>query len=733
MGRPRRLLLCLAAGTLITTPTAVAASGVDAEPETTADIRPGPGQITIVEAPPGIDVRVLDDDGTAWAEGAVDLMGSLLFRGLDSGSYTVEIGHNGLGTPAEVVVPGFDEPPPPEFYADQQLGEGFGYLTVRDGTTLSVNVMLPGPVEDGPYPTVVEYSGYDPSNPDGSGVSVAPLAVALGYAWVGVNMRGSGCSGGSFDYFEPIQATDGYDAIEAVAAQPWVQGNQVGMVGISWSGISQLYVAAAQPPSLLAITPISVVDNSGLYTLYPGGILNNGFALEWARTRDQETRPFGQGWTETLISNGDAMCRANQNLRLQNPGLEAQIVANPFYSEDVVGKTDASRVVPDITVPVFLAGAWQDEQTGGHFANMLDEFTGTEHFYASITNGMHTESLSPGIAPRWAEFLSLYVRQETPNLEVLRAIAPVLGERIWGTDDITLREDRFGDAAFEDALALFEAEPPIEILFEQGAGGTVALAPMPNFVESFDSWPVADATTAFWYLGPDGALTGEPAGANGGETSYVADPGNVPEAYFDEATGGNIWAVDAEFDWVAEPDDTAAGFVSEPFGEDTIVMGSGSADLWISADADDTDVEVTVSEVRAEGTEVLIQSGWLRASHRALDEAPSTELHPVHTHLEEDAEPLPAGELVPIRVDIFPFAHPFREGSQLRVTVDAPGGNRQIWLWDTISDGETVTIAHDADHPSRIVLSTLTGIDIPDEYPACGALRGQPCRPYPAP
>jgi uncharacterized protein len=160
-------------------------------------------------------------------------------------------------------------------------------------------------------------------------------------------------------------------------------------------------------------------------------------------------------------------------------------------------------------------------------------------------------------------------------------------------------------------------------------------------------------------------------------------------------------------------------------------MGSGSADLWIAADAPDTDVEVTLTEVRPDGTEVLVQSGWLRASHRALDEAASDVLHPVHTHLEAEAAALPAGEVVPIRVDLYPFAHPFRAGSRLRMTVDAPGGNRQIWLWDTISDGETVTIAHDVEHPSRLVLRTLTGIDIPDEYPACGSLRGQPCRDTP--
>ena len=35
-------------------------------------------------------------------------------------------------------------------------------------------------------------------------------------------MRGTGCSGGSFSYFEPLQSLDGYDVVEAVAAQPWV-------------------------------------------------------------------------------------------------------------------------------------------------------------------------------------------------------------------------------------------------------------------------------------------------------------------------------------------------------------------------------------------------------------------------------------------------------------------------------------------------------------------------------
>ena len=719
----RHRILTVFLGAFLVVGPASAAAGVVVDKSI---VRPGPGQVAILDAPPGADARLLVGGDAVIAEGDVDLAGSLLFRNVEPGSYTVEVENEGGLTTTDVEVPGFDEPPPQAFFDDQVIEPGYGYLTVRDGTTLSVNVLLPGDVADGPFPTVVEYSAYDPSDPTGTGVGLAALATALGYAWVGVNMRGSGCSGGSFDYFEPIQATDGYDAIEAIATQPWVQGNKVGMVGVSYPGISQLYVAAAQPPSLLAITPLSVVDSSALYTLYPGGILNDGFALGWAQERDVETAPFGQEWSQTLIDDGDETCRENQLLRLQNPGLEAQIRDNPYYS-DVADKTDVRPLLADIEVPVLLAGAWQDEQTGGHFANMLDGFTGTDRFYATLTNGLHTESLSAGIAPRWLEFLDLYVAKRVPSLDTLRAIAPVLGEAIWETDQITLRDDRFVGATYDEALATFEADAPVEVLFEEGAGGTVPLAPMPAWSRSFASWPIPEAVATTWYLGPNGAL-GSSTSIEPRTTAYTADPESVPEGYFNEATGGNIWSVDATFDWVAEPPGTAASFLSEPFTRDTIVMGSGSSDLWIAADAPDTDVEVTITEVRADGAEVLVQSGWLRASHRALDEAASTALHPVQTHREEDASPLPEGEFVPIRVDIYPFAHPFRVGSRLRVTVDAPGGNRQIWHWDTISDGETVTIAHDVDRPSRIVLSTLTGIDIPDEYPACGSLRGQPCR-----
>ena len=161
-----------------------------------------------------------------------------------------------------------------------------------------------------------------------------------------------------------------------------------------------------------------------------------------------------------------------------------------------------------------------------------------------------------------------------------------------------------------------------------------------------------------------------------------------------------------------------------------VIAGSGSVDLWIESTSADTDLEATISEVRPDGQEIYVQSGWLRASERALADS-ATALRPAHTFLESDAASLPVGEFAEVRLELFPFAHPFRAGSRLRLTIDAPGNSRAEWAFGTIDQGETVTLASDADHPSKLVLPVVSGVDVPEPAPpACGSLRGQPCRTW---
>ncbi len=184
--------------------------------------------------------------------------------------------------------------PKQSFYDGIELEEGLNYVKMRDGVELAMTVRLPTgkTLANGPFPTFIEYSGYQVAAPNslidsvlGSGPS-DPLAPAsstavgsligplLDFATVSVQMRGSGCSGGAFDLFGLPTVYDGYDAIEAVAAQDWVKGGNVGMGGISFSGITQLFTAGTQPPHLSAISPLSVTDDMYTATGYPGGIFN---------------------------------------------------------------------------------------------------------------------------------------------------------------------------------------------------------------------------------------------------------------------------------------------------------------------------------------------------------------------------------------------------------------------------------------------------------------------------
>ena len=135
-----------------------------------------------------------------------------------------------------------------------------GYLTTRDGTQLRYDVIRPdGP---GPFPTLLNYEGYAAGSDatDGGVSAFSDRILQRGYALIGVSVRGTGCSQGKFDPFDVTMGTDGYDAIEWIAKQRWSNGH-VGMIGVSFGGITQLVPAADRPPHLDAIAPSSATSD----------------------------------------------------------------------------------------------------------------------------------------------------------------------------------------------------------------------------------------------------------------------------------------------------------------------------------------------------------------------------------------------------------------------------------------------------------------------------------------
>src|SRR5438270_1462250 len=340
----------------------------------------------------------------------------------------------------------------------------------------------------------------------------------MGFAVVDVNMRGTGCSGGAYDFFEPLQNLDGYDVIETIAHQPWVLGNKVGMMGISYGGISQLFTAQLRPPDLEAIAPLSVIDATAT-TLYPGGILNTGFAVPWAQQRQQEAQPAGQGnagtqpYAEQQIQNGDQTCKSNQVLHGEAADLMAKIRDNNYYNPSVADPLDPVTFVNKIKVPTFMACQWEDEQTGGHCPDLVAHFTGTNQKWFTFTNGAHVDSLDPYTFSRWYDFLELFVAQKAPivNQAAIRVAAPVIYQAAMGVNDpVLLPLDPIQTIpTYSAALTAFEKLPEVRVLFDNGAGkspiGTTTPGdPYPGFEQSFPSFPIPRTTASQLYLGPGG-------------------------------------------------------------------------------------------------------------------------------------------------------------------------------------------------------------------------------------
>lgn len=723
--------------------------GITAQPAAALppfEAHPSVNQVYTFGHPVGSTVELLDASSNVVASGTADAQGAFLFVDITAGAgYQVREGGQSV-TGLDVMAP--DVNPAPSFYSGIDLGglpatnekNRFVYIPTRDGTLLSANIVFPKDGSKGPWPVLVEYSGYDPSQPPNTPAESQMFPFA-GYIVVGVNLRGTTCSGGALRVFEYLEALDGYDVIEALAAQKFSNGN-VGMVGVSFSGITQLFVGQTRPPHLAALSPLSTYADFYRGIGYPGGIINDGFFMNWIAQRDADSQPAAHQWVKDRITNGDTTCAANQVMHGQASLLVPQALPDRLY-ETRGDPLSPYTFVDRITAPTFLEGALQDEQTGGQWSVMVPHFDPATKLKVQITNGTHVEGFGPEHLQRLMEFIDFYVGKKIPHVPAtVRLGAPLIFKDLFGTDNAGLpfnRFDKYPDYA--SALAAYEAEPKVHVYWENGAGRNPG-EPFSTFQADYASWPLPGTTSQAYYFAPDGRLdaSGPPGVADSeprGASGYAYDPASkLPRNDYSGSTA-DIWKAGAinDVNWRENVEGTALSFVTDPFTQKTTFAGWGSADLWVRSTEADTDLEVTLSEVRPDGKETFIQSGWLRASRRKVDDTQSTDLFPFHSHLAADVQPLPAGQFSLARVPIFPMAHVIRPGSRLRVTVEAPGGDQPFWVVDPMKFDHAVTndIGHSLGRPSRIVLPLVpTNLNpkVPDTLPPCPALRNQPCRAY---
>ncbi len=702
-------------------------------------------QVYVLGATPGDKITVATQ-GEPTRSGVADRLGSLVVRELAQGvTYTVT--NQSSSATRKVKVLRAADNPPRSFYEQTTMKEGLNYIPMRDGITLAATVRPPlgQSLADGPFPTVIEYSGYQVAAPHEPieakarallGLPADPLAPSdstdvggllmrlAGFAVVSVQLRGSGCSGGESDLFDLPTRYDGYDAVETVAAQSWVANGTVGMVGISFSGFSQIATASTRPPHLSAIAPLSFVGS--LYDLaHPGGIYNDGFGNSWLAERQQNARPAPDPDAlpyANYMVHTDANCAYNQRLRLQTRDGVAMVKSSDL-NDSLYTRRDFTTMMKKIDVPTFASLQFNDEETGAYaILSAQDLLNANSRVWLNLSNGHHRDAVSPDTITDLMEFLDIYVAKRPPQWKILIS---VLAPAIFGEGSIAPPLPSIFTWTVEEAASQFEARPRVRVLFGLHKGMNEGTNTGARWQLSSSTFPVAGSTDRTWFLDSGGILSATSGSAS--TVSYRSDPAARPKTSAPPDQAPNLMTQNIV--WSEVPNGDGVGFVSEPLTEGVVALGPAAAQIRLSSSAADTDIGVTLSEVRPDGQEMLVSTGVQRASMRSVDKAASTATRPAFT---EDRKLSMGGSAVTVPVQILPVGHVFRVGSRIRIGIHSVGGDSERWAYASLdpAGGSTVnTIYLGGATPSTLTLTVAPQTGYPSTLDACPSA-GRPCRTW---
>ena len=489
-------------------------------------------------------------------------------------------------------------------------------IPMRDGLSLHAAVWRPRGHSE-PVSAVMELTPYGVDHLNEDGVFWA----AEGFAYVAIDVRGRGNSDGDFVPFLR-DASDGYDAVEWIAAQDWCDG-QVALHGGSYTGVNQYLILAAAPPSLKAITPDST---SGQGIDLPRGGIPMLYDFGWRRLVSNRATQFTIGgdlahWHRHLY---DAAA-AGTSL------VEAAVAAGAPVDEWVLEAVDHPE--PGPRWEVYWA---QPEQLAATTVPVL-----------SIT-GMYDDS-SGGTIHNWRRFA-----RHAPA-EVVAASHLVVGP--WDHMGTHFGEGKVGELVFgPDATVnlpelrrdwlrhVLHGAPPPEFLrdrvmlylagaerwisapsLEQATTGSATryLRSTDGPMDATHSGFVEDAPAG----GPDATFTCDPFDMRTHEAELQPRPaGSGPESPFHGQPMNNFLLSVAGNDptnprLVLDLDGQGVVYTSRVLAEDITIVGEPELHLRLACDQPDADLVVLLHEVTPMGDAIFLSSDALRLSCRDLDGA----------------------------------------------------------------------------------------------------------------
>ena len=498
-------------------------------------------------------------------------------------------------------------------------------VPMRDGVSLKANIFLPEYGEEAP--AIITMGPYQKDKvwvpPTDLDECASPYMnwetpnpqwwTAQKYAVIRVDSRGTGRSPGSTTLGGEQHAKDFYDAIEWCASQSWCTG-KVGTLGISFYAISQWHVAMLSPPSLAAMIPWEGAADYYRDARYHGGLFCQGFISQWFITH----------MAHHLLG------RISQTMPTEDRYLDNLLRETVGHSLDDGSYASQQVDWEKLKIPFLSAGNWSG--MGLHLRGNLEAYMNAVSAPRKLR--MHSGT-------HYHPFYSNEGRNE---------------------------QLRFFDFWLKGIDNGVMNEPPIKLGIRLG-GGKVAW-------REEQEWPLARTQWQELYLAPvsgserEGELVTVPTATESAMT-YSASGNTRAGRASASATSGD-----------GSTGESGVTFMLAPFMKDTEVTGPLKLRLWVESSSEDMDIFVTlrnidhqgkdVWEVGQQGYPVPVAKGWLRVSHRELDEKKSLPYRPYHKH--EKRQYLRSGEVVPVDVEIWPTSMLFLKGNRLRLDIQPKDG-----------------------------------------------------------
>lgn len=573
------------------------------------------------------------------------------------------------------------------------------YLTMSDGVMIALDLYLPaGLAESEKIPAILWQTRYWRSADISNGVkglvdkprAIVKDFVTRGYAWIAVDVRGSGASYGSRPMpWSPNEVQDGAEIVDWIISQPWSNG-RVGSTGISYAGTTAEFLTANMHPAVKAAAPRFSLFDPYLDIGFPGGVHNTWFTQHWHllnSTLDGNELPA------ELQKRNDFLGRmARKGVRPVDGDTDGKLLADAI--KDHVRNFNVHRSALEITYI-------DDETAEGVTTLDFSPFTYANDIDGSATVFYNISGWYDGGYPHAA--IKRHLTLKNPENRLI--LGPWTHGGRYSASHFNAGKTRFHHSA--ELLKFFD------YYLKGKETGILEEKRVHYYTLGEEQWKTADiwpppAQPVSYYFGPDNTLIKHQPDSTDGKDIYQVDfkVGTGNKARWNSLlTGGFV-----EYPDRTEQDRNLQVYESAPLIQAVEVTGHPIASLWVTSTAVDGTFFIYLEDVDPTGKVNYVTEGMLRALHRKLSHGkpPYEDVVPYHSFKRDDGRPLIPGKPAQLVFDLLPVSYLFKKGHRIRVALAGADKDHFALIPD---EPPTVHVHRAKERPSFIELPVIPKAD----------------------